>query len=230
MEDGTYTGDAEARMTDKCRVIYRMMLNTIVPRKGGTNSISWTYKHAIYFLLQSRKINLVDFLFQNMCSAMTTCIKHNQPNIAYPRLQSELFLQSGLVEVLKPIYPSLFREHFSEAVTAKILDPMHINKNFIATETYRERVIRTRLYNNGNNGFPVISQADLLEVQQIFLDDVNKETCANLTLNDVPPAPPLSMPKRGKRKTKLDDEKRSLRRKLVLLVLLLLLNLVNQNL
>ncbi|MCI45016.1 hypothetical protein A2U01_0066255, partial [Trifolium medium] len=82
---------------------------------------------------------------------------------------------------------------------------MDINKNFIAPETYRERVIRTRLY---NNGFPVISQADLIEVQQFFVDDINKETGANLTLEDVPPAPEMSMPKRGKRKAKDDVEKK----------------------
>ncbi|MCH80089.1 hypothetical protein A2U01_0000851 [Trifolium medium] len=179
MKDGRYEGDAEGRMHNNCRVIYRMMLNTIVPRRGGTGTISWTYKHAIYFLIQGRKIDLVDFIFQNLCNAMTSSIKNNHPNVAYPRLLSELFLQSMIVECIKPVFSSLLLN-----ITPK-----------------------TRLY---NNGFPVISQADLVEVQQFFIDDVNKETGANLTLADVPPAQEVIMPKRGKRKAKQgDDEKKS---------------------
>ncbi|MCI15959.1 hypothetical protein A2U01_0037099, partial [Trifolium medium] len=144
-----------------------------------------------------------------MCTVMTTGINNNHPNIAYPRLLSELFQQTGLVEGLRPVYPSLFKEFFSEPLTAKILDSMEINKNIIAPETFKERVIRTRFY---NNGFPVISQADLIEVQQFFVDDVNKETGAKLTLKDVPPAPEMFMPKRGKRKTKDDVEKKPLKK------------------
>ncbi|MCI69712.1 hypothetical protein A2U01_0090975, partial [Trifolium medium] len=50
------------------------------------------------------------------------------------------------------------------------------------------------------------------EVQQFFVDDVNKETGAKLTLNDVPLAPEMSMPKKGKRKAKNDVEKKPLKK------------------
>ncbi|MCH86142.1 hypothetical protein A2U01_0006996, partial [Trifolium medium] len=185
MKDGVYEGDSEARMKDKYRVIYRMFLNSIIPRRGGTGTIAWNYKHGIYFLGQGRKIDLVDLIFQNLCNAMSASIKHKIPNVAYPRLLSELFLQSGIVEYLKPVFSELFRETHCKHLNAEILRKMNINKKAILPENEKERV------------------------QQFFLDDIYKETGLRLTLKDVPPAPIFNEPKRGKRKAKAseDDEK-----------------------
>ncbi|XP_045801129.1 uncharacterized protein LOC123895000 [Trifolium pratense] len=45
-------------LTEECRVLFKIILSTISPRVGGTDTISWPHRHLIYFLLTERKVNL----------------------------------------------------------------------------------------------------------------------------------------------------------------------------
>ncbi|CAJ2648425.1 unnamed protein product [Trifolium pratense] len=45
-------------MTEECRVMFKIIISSITPRTGGTDTISWTHRHLIYFLLTGQRINL----------------------------------------------------------------------------------------------------------------------------------------------------------------------------
>ncbi|PNX60221.1 hypothetical protein L195_g060078, partial [Trifolium pratense] len=51
-------------MSDECRVLFKIIISSICPRLGGTDTISWPHRHLIYFLLTQRKVNLGDYLFE----------------------------------------------------------------------------------------------------------------------------------------------------------------------
>ncbi|MCI07668.1 hypothetical protein A2U01_0028737, partial [Trifolium medium] len=86
-------------MKETQRLLVKIMFSTFFPRKGGTDQISWDHKHFIYFLTVGRKMNLAAYIFNHLC----TCIRTSQnplkktPQIAYPRLLSEIFNYGGLV-------------------------------------------------------------------------------------------------------------------------------------
>ncbi|MCI00252.1 cullin-like protein, partial [Trifolium medium] len=44
---GKYKG-----MNNECRVLFKILLSSILPRTGGVDTISWEHKHFIYFLLK----------------------------------------------------------------------------------------------------------------------------------------------------------------------------------
>ncbi|MCI73205.1 hypothetical protein A2U01_0094469, partial [Trifolium medium] len=54
-------------MKDKYVVFFKIIISSIVPRSGGTDTISWKHQHFIYFLLKGMKINLLDLLFETLC-------------------------------------------------------------------------------------------------------------------------------------------------------------------
>ncbi|PNX62123.1 hypothetical protein L195_g052811, partial [Trifolium pratense] len=57
-------------ITDECRVLFKIIISSICPRLGGTDTISWPHRHLIYFLLTQRKVNLGDYLFERVCEAI----------------------------------------------------------------------------------------------------------------------------------------------------------------
>ncbi|MCI20620.1 hypothetical protein A2U01_0041782 [Trifolium medium] len=57
-------------MNDNCRVLFKILISSILPREGGVDTISWEHKHLLYFLLSGHKINLAECLFEHLCGAI----------------------------------------------------------------------------------------------------------------------------------------------------------------
>ncbi|CAJ2634777.1 unnamed protein product [Trifolium pratense] len=114
-------------LTDECRVLFKIILSTISPRVGGTDTISWPHRHLIYFLLTERKVNLGKYFFERVCEAIFSSKSQRKTTIVYPRLLSDLLFQGHIVQNLKKFYPELMAKKLSpEVLNASFLTKMHL--------------------------------------------------------------------------------------------------------
>ncbi|MCI02186.1 hypothetical protein A2U01_0023218, partial [Trifolium medium] len=87
-------------MKEEQRLLVKIMFSSIFPRRGGPDQISWDHKHFTYFLTVGRKINLAAYIFNHLCTSIRIAQNPQKktPQIAYPRLLSEIFNYCGLVK------------------------------------------------------------------------------------------------------------------------------------
>ncbi|MCH93055.1 hypothetical protein A2U01_0014002 [Trifolium medium] len=108
-EDENLAGKSKC-MKDFYVVLFKVLINNIILRGGGTDTISWEHQHLLYFLNSKKKVNLVDLLFEYLCHAIRESNFRHVTTLVYPGLLSDLFYQTKLVKVLKKIYPGFADE------------------------------------------------------------------------------------------------------------------------
>ncbi|CAJ2645570.1 unnamed protein product [Trifolium pratense] len=193
-------------LTDECRVLFKIILSTISPRVGGTDTISWPHRHLIYFLLTERKVNLGKYFFERICEAIFQSKSQRKTTIVYPRLLSDLLFQGHIVQNLKKFYPELMAQKLSpEVLNASFLTKMHLINTKLVQPKQEFRVsLEDRLY---VDGYPVISEMDAEHIIQDYLK-VLKDEGYNVDRSMVPKAPVnMYKPKRKpKRKADSQDE------------------------
>ncbi|XP_045791712.1 uncharacterized protein LOC123886441 [Trifolium pratense] len=114
-------------MIDECRVLFKIIISSICPRLGGTDTISWTHRHLIYFLLTQKKVNLGDYLFERVCEAIFLNKTQRRTSIVHPKLLSELFFQCRIVKLVKKHHSEIVdNEIIPEVLSANFLTKMHI--------------------------------------------------------------------------------------------------------
>ncbi|CAJ2640633.1 unnamed protein product [Trifolium pratense] len=193
-------------LTDECRVLFKIILSTISPRVGGTDTISWPHRHLIYFLLTERKVNLGKYFFERICEAIFQSKSQRRTTIVYPRLLSDLLFQGHIVQNLKKFYPELMAQKLSpEVLNASFLTKMHLINTKLVQPKQEFRVsLEDRLY---VDGYPVISEADAEHIIQDYLEVLRQEGFV-VDRSMVPPAPVnMYNPKRKpKRKAEAQDD------------------------
>ncbi|CAJ2638234.1 unnamed protein product [Trifolium pratense] len=193
-------------LTEECRVLFKIILSTISPRVGGTDTISWPHRHLIYFLLTERKVNLGKYFFERICEAIFLSKSQWKTTIVYPRLLSDLLFQGHIIQNLKKFYPELVTQKFSpEVLNASFLTKMHlINTKLVQPKQEFKVSLEDRLY---VNGYPIISELDAEEVIQDYLKVLQGEGYT-VDRSMVPKAPVnMYRPKRKlKRKADTQDE------------------------
>ncbi|CAJ2645698.1 unnamed protein product [Trifolium pratense] len=193
-------------LTDECRVLFKIILSTISPRVGGTDTISWPHRHLIYFLLTERKVNLGKYFFERICEAIFQSKSQRKTTIVYPRLLSDLLYQGHIVQNLKKFYPELMAQKLSpEVLNASFLTKMHLINTKLVQPKQEFRVrLEDRLY---VAGYPIISEADAEHIIQDYLEVLRQEGFV-VDRSMVPPAPVnLYNPKRKpKRKAEAQDD------------------------
>ncbi|CAJ2651116.1 unnamed protein product [Trifolium pratense] len=193
-------------LTDECRVLFKIILSTISPRVGGTDTISWPHRHLIYFLLTERKVNLGKYFFERICEAIFLSKSQRKTTIVYPRLLSDLLFQGHIVQNLKKFYPELMAQKLSpEVLNASFLTKMHLIDTKLVQPKQEFRVsLEDRLY---VDGYPVISEMDAEHIIQDYLK-VLKDEGYTVDRSMVPKAPiNMYKPKRKpKRKADSQDE------------------------
>ncbi|PNX99121.1 hypothetical protein L195_g022384 [Trifolium pratense] len=193
-------------LTDECRVMFRIILAAICPRLGGTDTISWTHRHLLYFLLTRKKVNLGDYFFERICEAINASKSKRHTTIVYPRLLSDLLHQGHVVANLKKFHPKLVKTKFyPEILKPTFLSKMNlIDSKPIAPPQQLSVQLEDRFF---VEGYPVISEADAEHVIQDYLEFLRGE---GLTVDRsmVPPAPRnMYNPSRKlKRKAEVVDE------------------------
>ncbi|CAJ2637790.1 unnamed protein product [Trifolium pratense] len=186
-------------LTDECRVLFKIILAAISPRVGGTDTISWTHRHLLYFLLTGKKVNLGDYFFERICEAIFASKSQRKTTIVYPRLLSDLLHQGHVVQNLRKFHPELVEKRFyPEILNANFLSKMRLiaSKPVAPPQEFTVR-LEDRLY---VAGYPVISEADAEHVIQDYLEVLRQEGFV-VDRSMVPPAPvnlynPKRKPKR----------------------------------
>ncbi|XP_045791776.1 uncharacterized protein LOC123886505 [Trifolium pratense] len=150
-------------MTDECRVLFKIIISSICPRLGGTDTISWTHRHLIYFLLTQKKVNLGDYLFERVCEAIFLSKSQRRTSLVHPRLLSELLFQCKIVKMVKKHHSELVDNVITlEVLTANFLTKMHIIITKVV-QPQQDFHVRT-----GDpfyvDGYPIISELDCEEV------------------------------------------------------------------
>ncbi|CAJ2673749.1 unnamed protein product [Trifolium pratense] len=186
-------------LTDECRVLFKIIIAAISPRVGGTDTISWTHRHLLYFLLTEKKVNLGDYFFERICEAIFASKSQRKTTIVYPRLLSDLLHQGHVVQNLKKFHPELVEKKFTpEILHASFLTKMRlIASKPVAPPQELSAKLEDRLY---VDGYPVISEADAEHIIQDYLEELRKEGFV-VDRSMVPPAPanlynPTRRPKR----------------------------------
>ncbi|CAJ2672550.1 unnamed protein product [Trifolium pratense] len=191
-------------LTEECRVLFKIILSTISPRVGGTDTISWPHRHLIYFLLTERKVNLGKYFFERICEAIFLSKSQRKTTIVYPRLLSDLLFQGHIIQNLKKFYPELVTQKFSpEVLNASFLTKMHlINTKLVQPKQEFEVRLEDRLY---VNGYPIISELDAEEVIQDYLKVLQDEGFT-VDRSMVPKAPVNMYKPKRKPKRKADTQ------------------------
>ncbi|MCI31679.1 hypothetical protein A2U01_0052891, partial [Trifolium medium] len=52
------TAGKSSSMKDLFIVLFKVLISNIIPRSGGTDTISWEHQHLLFFLKKEKKINL----------------------------------------------------------------------------------------------------------------------------------------------------------------------------
>lgn len=101
----------------------------MIPREGSFDHISWDHIHFIWYLVNGEKINLSAYIFNHICEDILKSYKHENKNVPYARLLSDLFYQSRLIENLKAtnVIKDL-EEYFGNIHHAVVLGHMKIIK------------------------------------------------------------------------------------------------------
>ncbi|CAJ2637530.1 unnamed protein product [Trifolium pratense] len=191
-------------LTDECRVLFKIILSTISPRVGGTDTISWPHRHLIYFLLTERKVNLGKYFFERICEAIFLSKSQRKTTIVYPRLLSDLLFQGHIIQNLKKFYPELVTQKFSpEVLNASFLTKMHLIDTKLVQPKQEFKVsLEDRLY---VNGYTIISELDAEEVIQDYLKVLQGEGYT-VDRSMVPKAPVNMYKPKRKPKRKADSQ------------------------
>ncbi|PNX77356.1 hypothetical protein L195_g033320 [Trifolium pratense] len=186
-------------MTDECRVLFKIIISSICPRVGVTDTISWPHRHLIYFLLSEKKVNLGDYFFERICEAIFYSKSQRRTTIVHPRLLSDLLFQGGIIKNLQKFYPELVASKVvPDVLSASFLTKMHlINSKVVQPSQEFEVRLEDRLY---VNGYPIISELDSEEVIQDYLKGLQAEGFT-VTREMVPKAP-INMYNLKQRKSK----------------------------
>ncbi|WJX18669.1 hypothetical protein P8452_08446 [Trifolium repens] len=85
----------------KLRLLFRILIGSIIPRDGATDQISWDHKNFLYFLVNETRMNLDAYIFNHLYKSIQSCFKKHTTPVPYGRVLSELFYQCRLVEVIE---------------------------------------------------------------------------------------------------------------------------------
>jgi hypothetical protein len=81
------------------RIIFKVLIKSIIPREGSETKMSWVHKYLIKLLNQETPINLSlyqpAYIFHHLCSSVRKFQKSPEGIIHYARLLSIIFEQVG---------------------------------------------------------------------------------------------------------------------------------------
>ncbi|KAK2415299.1 hypothetical protein QL285_037790 [Trifolium repens] len=88
---------------DNCKVIYKILIDSVLPKLGGTDQISSVQKLFTYNVAKGNIVDIGRLIFDNLC----TSIISSKAIVRHSRLLSHMFAQCGLLDVVTPYLPGL---------------------------------------------------------------------------------------------------------------------------
>ena len=89
--------------TDNCKIIYRILIDSVLPKLGGTDQISSVQKLFTYNVAKGNIVDIGRLIFDNLC----TSIISSKAIVRHSRLLSHMFAQCGLLDAVTPYLPGL---------------------------------------------------------------------------------------------------------------------------
>ncbi|XP_050897528.1 uncharacterized protein LOC127104386 [Lathyrus oleraceus] len=175
-------------MKDNFRLLFKILINCIIPREGSTNQIFWDHKHFIFYLKNEDKINMSSYIFNHICEAIKDSTKLQKKNVLYARLLPELFFQGRLIDALKSLYDNEdLEEFYGNIISASVLDntEMKMKCEIFASDIPISVRCTTSNY---LKDYPVITKIDNPELIRNFIIQSFKEG-NNIRLKDIPNKP-----------------------------------------
>ncbi|WJX91668.1 hypothetical protein P8452_73407 [Trifolium repens] len=190
------------------RLLFKILTSSVVPRVGSSDQISWDLKHLLLFLVQGVQLNLPAYMFHFLYGYIKNTQEKQTALVAFPRLLSELFYQSGLVERPKEIGErQVIHEIRSKFFTAEVLvNMLKIRKSeFLYPQ---QPLLKKEVGRPFNSNVPQVYKNEPLEVIVEYLCILRNDG-HNVTMADVQSKPEDELPKRRKRKQCVAQEEES---------------------
>ncbi|MCI28141.1 hypothetical protein A2U01_0049341, partial [Trifolium medium] len=156
------------------KLLFKVLIKSIVPREGGEPHMSWVQRHILLMLIEEEQIHLPTYIFNRLCEAVEEGSQKVNCHIHYCRLLSEFFHQAGLIKALEDINASEFlKKTVGDVMNASILVHMRLKSNLneiiISDKTFRVKSKR-RVFVDKYPSIPKLN--DLL----VISDYINKES------------------------------------------------------
>jgi hypothetical protein len=88
-------------LTNTSKVIYKIFIDSIAPKLGGTDQVSVVQKLFMFHVGKGNLVNSAKLIFVHLLDA----IDSKKAIIHHGRLLSHMFAQSGLLDAVKPFFP-----------------------------------------------------------------------------------------------------------------------------
>ncbi|KAK2414907.1 hypothetical protein QL285_037442 [Trifolium repens] len=88
-------------MTDLSKIIYRILINSIISKLGGTDKISAVQKLFTFHVGKGNFVDIGKLIFIHLVDSIVA----SKPIIRHGRLLSHMFAQCGLLDAIKPFFP-----------------------------------------------------------------------------------------------------------------------------
>jgi hypothetical protein len=115
-------------MTDLSKVIYRMLINSIISKMEGTDQISTVQKLFTFHVGRGNFVDVGKLIFIHLADSIAA----SKPIIRHGRLLSHMFAQCGLLDAIKPFFPGygtfLISSKIINSTTLRYLKLMKVKK------------------------------------------------------------------------------------------------------
>ncbi|KAK2369170.1 hypothetical protein QL285_082319 [Trifolium repens] len=88
-------------LTNTSKVIYKIFIDSIAPKLGGTDQVSVVQKLFMFHVGKGNLVNIAKLIFVHLLDALDS----KKAIIHHGRLLSHMFAQSGLLDAVKPFFP-----------------------------------------------------------------------------------------------------------------------------
>jgi hypothetical protein len=89
------------QLTNICKVIYKILIDSILSKLGGTDHVSNLQKLFTYHVDKGNVLDIARIIFVHLADSITS----TKPIIRHGRLLSHMFAQSGLLDAIKQYLP-----------------------------------------------------------------------------------------------------------------------------
>jgi hypothetical protein len=113
-------------LTNICKVIYKIFIDSIVPKLGGTDQISVAQKLFTFHVGKGNLLDVAKLIFTHLLDS----IEADKPIIHHGRLFSHMFAQCGLLDAVTPFFPG-YSTYLtsSKVINNTTLRYLHLVKN-----------------------------------------------------------------------------------------------------
>ncbi|KAK2403840.1 hypothetical protein QL285_053240 [Trifolium repens] len=89
--------------TNNCKIIYRILIDSVLPKLGGTDQISSVQKLFTFNVAKGNIVDIGRLIFDHLCMSIIS----SKAIVRHSRLLSHMFAQSGLLDAITPYLPGL---------------------------------------------------------------------------------------------------------------------------